>query len=123
MQKHCCYHKLVCKKPRELPASLEKPSALSQLHQWPKTGFFPKALQGKTMDHIRDRFRSQWLFLIGALLSLAAIFAYQIQRSHDSIERQEQAHLANQASVSADILERHLAISDALLNTLLSIPL
>ena len=102
---------------------MEKPSALSQLHQWPKTGFFPKALQGKTMDHIRDRFRSQWLFLIGALLSLAAIFAYQIQRSHDSIERQEQAHLANQASVSADILERHLAISDALLNTLLSNPL
>ena len=75
------------------------------------------------MVHIRDRFRNQWFFLIGALLTLAAIFAYQILQSHDSIERQEEAHLANLANVSADIIERHLAISDALLADLLSNPI
>ncbi len=84
---------------------------------------FPKALPGKMMEHIRDRFRNQWVFLVGALLTLAAMFAYQILQSHDSIERQELAHLANQATVSADILERHLAISDALLANLLSNPI
>ena len=75
------------------------------------------------MANIRDRFRNQWVFLIGALLTLAAIFAYQILQSHDSIERQEKAYLANLANVSADIIERHLAISDALLADLLSNPI
>lgn len=62
-------------------------------------------------------FRNEWLLLLGALLALGGLLAYTIVHERETIGQKERDHLAKQAQIIHDSLERQFdSVNRALLN-------
>jgi PAS domain S-box-containing protein len=64
---------------------------------------------------LRKRFRAQWGAVVGCLILIAGLLAYDMIGAKKATYRLEQTHLQNLTRITVNILERHLISADALL--------
>ena len=81
----------------------------------------PKSILIESMDAaraMRRTFRAQWIVVIGCLCLIAGLLIYQQSATRSATDRLEQIHLHNLTQIAANILQRRLTETDALLSML-----